>query len=112
MTKFAQALDLEAAAPGGADGHIMPVPRISIQAFCETTDLSQAVVAAGTDRRMAKAHIKAQMGGLAAAVEAYRSSATPNVILVEHNGQGSDLLVGLDALSEVANWSAAASAIT
>ena len=101
MTKFAQALDLEAAAPGGADGHIMPVPRISIQAFCETTDLSQAVVAAGTDRRMAKAHIKAQMGGLAAAVEAYRSSATPNVILVEHNGQGSDLLDGLDALSEV-----------
>jgi pilus assembly protein CpaE len=101
MTKFAQALDLEAAAPGGADGHIMPVPRISIQAFCETVELSQTVVAAGTDRRMAKAHIKAQMGGLAAAVEAYRSSATPNVILVEHNGQGSDLLDGLDALAEV-----------
>ena len=102
MTKFALALDSDSAAPGiSGERHIAPVPRISIQAFCETSDLSQAVQAAGTDRRMAKAHIKAQMGGLAAAVEAYRGSATPNIILIEHNGHGNELLEGLDRLSEV-----------
>jgi pilus assembly protein CpaE len=102
MTKFALALDSDSAAPGiSGEGHIAPVPRISIQAFCETSDLAQAVQAAGTDRRMAKAHIKAQMGGLASAVEAYRSSATPNIILIEHNGHGNELLEGLDRLSEV-----------
>jgi pilus assembly protein CpaE len=91
MTKFALALETESAAPvGNGERHIAPVPRISIQAFCETTELAQAVQAAGADRRMAKAHIKAQMGGLSGAIEAYRSSATPNVIMVEHNGNGND----------------------
>ncbi|HEX5779781.1 MAG TPA: AAA family ATPase [Xanthobacteraceae bacterium] len=102
MTKFALAREAEAAAVGEAgDPHIAPVPRISIQAFCETQDLAHAVQAAAGDRRMAKAHVKAQMGGLAGAVDTYRSSATPNVIMIEHNGQGSDLLAGLDQLSEV-----------
>jgi pilus assembly protein CpaE len=102
MTKFAHAVELESATHGGAaDAHITPVPRISIQAYCESPDLAQAVQAAGADRRMAKAHIKAQMGGLAAAVEAFRNSATPNVIMVEHNGDGNELLEGLDRLSEV-----------
>jgi pilus assembly protein CpaE len=102
MTNFALALDSDSAASGiSGEGHIAPVPRISIQAFCETSDLAQAVQAAGIDRRMAKAHIKAQMGGLAAAVEAYRNSATPNIILIEHNGHGNELLEGLDRLSEV-----------
>jgi pilus assembly protein CpaE len=102
MTKFALALDTESAAPiENGERHIAPVPRISIQAFCETTELAQAVQAAGADRRMAKAHIKAQMGGLSGAVEAYRGSATPNVIMVEHNGNGNDLLEGLDRLAEV-----------
>ena len=32
---------------------------------------------------MAKAHLRVQMGGIAAAVEAYRSSPTPNVIMIE-----------------------------
>ena len=103
MTNFALAPDLDPTAPATATGerHITPVPRISIQAFCETSDLAHAVQAAGSDRRMAKAHIKAQMGGLAAAVESFRGSATPNVIMIEHNGHGNELLEGLDRLAEV-----------
>ena len=38
-------------------------------------ETAAAVQAAGEDRRMAKAHLKIQMGGVAAAVEAYRSVA-------------------------------------
>ena len=58
---------------------IDPVPRVSIQAFCESPDLAATVAAAISDRRMAKAHIKLNMGGAPAAVEAYKSAPTPNV---------------------------------
>src|SRR5256885_2666887 len=47
--------------------HIAPVPRISIQAFCASADTAAAMQAASEDRRMAKAHLKVQMGGIAAA---------------------------------------------
>jgi pilus assembly protein CpaE len=81
--------------------HIAPVPRISIQAFCESAETAAAMNAASEDRRMAKTHLKIQMGGIAAAVEAYRSSATPNVVIIESEGRGDDLLAGLDQLSDV-----------
>jgi pilus assembly protein CpaE len=41
------------------------------------------------------------MGGVAAAAEAYRNSPTPNVILLESDTRGEDILAGLDELSEV-----------
>src|SRR4029078_8051521 len=41
-----------------------------------------------------------QMGGVAAAIEAYRSSPTPNVIVLESEGRGDAILTGLDALAE------------
>ncbi|MBN9001339.1 MAG: CtpF protein, partial [Rhizobiales bacterium] len=78
MIKFAlqaEAADEADAAP--RDDYIAPVPRISIQAFCESADTAAAVQAAAADRRMIKAHLKVQMGGVAAAAEAYRNSPTP-----------------------------------
>ncbi len=56
------------------------MPRISVQAFCESVDAAGAVQGAAEDRRMAKAHVRIQMGGMPAALEAYRASPTPNVI--------------------------------
>ena len=83
------------------DEHIAPAPRISIQAFCESVETAAAVQAAGEDRRMAKAHLKIQMGGMAAASEAYRSSPTPNVIILEFEQRPETVLAGLDSLAEV-----------
>jgi pilus assembly protein CpaE len=80
---------------------IAPAPRISVQAFCETVETAAAIQAAGEDRRLAKAHLRIQMGGLAAAVEAYQSSPTPNVIMLESEGRGEEILTGLDQLAEV-----------
>ncbi len=60
---------------------IEPVPRVSIQAFCELPDIAAIVAAAISDRRMAKAHVKQNMGGAAAALEAYKSAPTPNVVV-------------------------------
>jgi pilus assembly protein CpaE len=88
--------------PSPADGeHIAPAPRVSVQAFCETVETAAAVQAAGEDRRLGKAHLKIQMGGIAAAVEAYRTAATPNVIIIETESRNDDILTGLDTLAEV-----------
>ena len=84
-----------------ADEHIAPAPRVSVQAFCETVETAAAVQAAGEDRRLAKAHVKIQMGGATAAVEAYRSSPTPNVIFIETEQRSDDILARLDQLAEV-----------
>src|SRR2546421_5496665 len=83
-----------------ADEHIAPAPRVSVQAFCETVETAAAVQSAGEDRRLGKAHLKIQMGGMAAAVEAYRSAPTPNVIILETEGRN-DILLGLDQLATV-----------
>jgi pilus assembly protein CpaE len=88
-------------APPTASEHIAPAPRVSVQAFCETVETAAAVQAAGEDRRLAKAHLKIQMGGITAAVEAYSNSPTPNVIVIESESGGEDVLNGLDALAEV-----------
>src|SRR5450631_1724279 len=82
------------------DDHIAPAPRVSVQAFCETVETAAAVQSAGEDRRLGKAHLKIQMGGMPAAVEAYRSAPTPNVIILEADGRG-DVLAGLDQLAGV-----------
>ncbi len=92
--------------PTGVEGsaaaeHIAPAPRISIQAFCETVETAAAIQAAGEDRRLGKAHLKIQMGGITAAVEAYSNAPTPNVIVIESESHNDDLLSGLDSLAEV-----------
>jgi pilus assembly protein CpaE len=84
-----------------ADEHIAPAPRVSVQAFCETVETAAAVQSAGEDRRLVKAHVKIQMGGATAAVEAYRSSPTPNVIFIEMEQRADDILARLDQLAEV-----------
>jgi len=88
-----------AAAAVGHEEHIAPAPRVSVQAFCDTVETAAAIQGAGEDRRLAKAHLRIQMGGVTAAIEAYRSSPTPNVIILESESRGEDVLAGLDELA-------------
>jgi pilus assembly protein CpaE len=81
--------------------HIRPLPRISLQAFCETPEFASSVQAAAADRRMSKVHVKVQMGGAPAAVEAYAEASTPNVIAIESIGNREALLENLDRLAGV-----------
>jgi pilus assembly protein CpaE len=102
MIKHAQQVATQMSANNSdVDTHIAPAPRISVEAFCETLETAAAVQAAGEDRRLARAHVKTQMGGIAAAIEAYRNSPTPNVILIESDSRTDDILKGLDQLAEV-----------
>ena len=82
------------------DDYIAPAPRVSVQAFCETVETAAAVRSAGEDRRLGKAHLTVQMGGMATAIEAYRTVPTPNVIILETEAR-SDILAGLDQLATV-----------
>jgi pilus assembly protein CpaE len=79
---------------------IAPVPRISIQAFCESSDIAQTIHDAIVDRRMEKSHVKVHMGGLPAAIEAYRTAPTPNVIVIESAASREELISNLEGLAE------------
>jgi pilus assembly protein CpaE len=92
----------EATLPSEAQGEqIAPVPRISLQAFCETSELAGIIAEAAEDRRMDKAHVRVQMGGAPAAVESYRTAPTPNVVVLETAGRKGEILGHLDELAEV-----------
>ncbi|MCX7339194.1 MAG: AAA family ATPase [Hyphomicrobiales bacterium] len=80
---------------------IAPVPRITLQAFCESHDVAAAVQSAISDRRMQKALSKVQMGGPVAAVEAFQDNPTPNALILENTGDGTSLIAHLDKLAEV-----------
>jgi pilus assembly protein CpaE len=93
--------DRESSAAPAISPEVRPVPRISIQAFCESPDLVAAIEAAAADRRMARAHVKVQTGGIAAAAEFYQAAATPNLIMVETRLPRERLDAELDRLSQV-----------
>jgi len=85
----------------GDISEIRPIPRITIQAFCETDSVAQTFNMVSKDRRMMKAHVKVNMGGIPAAVEFYQSAPTPNLIIVESMLSGQELTNDLMRLSEV-----------
>ncbi len=89
---------------GGADaGHAQrarPIPRISIQAFCEDAETTEVLQVAAEDRRLSKTHVSIHMGGIGAAVAHYQENPTPNLIVIELSLERSALLTQLDHLSE------------
>ncbi len=99
------AYDSDAETPRPSDASAMadlrPVPRISIQAFCETDAVAKPIERAAEDRRMAKAHVKVHMGGIATAIDFYRSAPTPNLIILETRDEPTKLVAQLTQLAEV-----------
>jgi|SRR5579871_3384421 len=85
----------------GAAPHERPVPRISIHAFCELPETGEALKKASEDRRLSKAQLTVQSGGINGAVEHFRGQVTPNLLVVETQLSGKDALAELDKLAEV-----------
>ena len=77
-----------------------PIPRISIQAFCEQPVTAQVVQAAAADRRLAKAHVNVLMGGIYAAIAHYQENPSPNLVILESMLDRSSMLTALDQLAE------------
>lgn len=87
----------------GAAPHERPVPRISIHAFCEFPDTGAALQRAAADRRLSKANVTVQLGGLQAAIEHYTGQMTPNLLIAETRLQGRAALDEIDRLAEVSD---------
>jgi pilus assembly protein CpaE len=85
----------------GQERLIAPLPRVTIQAFCETATIADLIQAASEDRRMNKVQVKVLMGGAPAALEAFRSAPTPNVIVLEAPREREAVLAALDTLASV-----------
>jgi len=77
------------------------VPRISIHVFCTLSDTAGVAERAAADRRMERATVSIEMGGLQAAVATYQNVATPSLVVVECIDPPSTLLAQLDQLAEV-----------
>jgi len=77
-----------------------PIPRISIQGFCENAATAEIMHIVAEDRRLAKAHISVHMGGIEAAVAHYQQNPTPNLIIVESSLPRDHVLAELDRLAE------------
>ncbi len=80
---------------------IRPVPRISIQVFCDSATTGEVFQKAAEDRRLSKAHMTVQMGGIAGAVEHFEETPTPNLAVVECLDDSETLFRHLAQLSHV-----------
>lgn len=86
---------------GSNESLVALVPRVNIHAFCDNQQTAEVMQAAATDRRMSRAHVTVQLGGIMAAVQVYQSQATPNVLLVESHGSREAILSELGQLAMV-----------
>jgi len=77
------------------------VPRIAIHVFAERQDTLASAERAGQDRRLSRATTQIRVGGVPAAVEAYRHEPTPPLIIVECLDDPQTLLHHVDSLAEV-----------
>ncbi|MBX9925143.1 MAG: AAA family ATPase [Hyphomicrobiaceae bacterium] len=92
--------EVEEAVEGSVNERARPVPRISIQAFCEEQRVANVVQSAAEDRRLSKAHVSIHMGGASAAVAHYQESPTPNLIIIESSLAAREMIAELDQLAE------------
>lgn len=77
------------------------IPRIAIDAFCDSSDFAASVQEMAADRLMARTRLTAYQGGITAAIRHYEQAPTPNLVIVESRSSGSAFLAELDRLAEV-----------
>ena len=78
-----------------------PVPRITIHASCDRPEVADLVAGIIADRRMARAEISVDSGGLDAAITRFASQASPNLLILDTMLQGAQMLHSLDRLAQV-----------
>jgi len=77
------------------------VPRINIGVFCDNQNTAQAMEIASKDRRMSRAHMSVQMGGILQAAQVYKAETTPNLVVVESHGDRAQIMAELLQFAEV-----------
>ena len=89
--------------PAREEGRLteQPVPRITIHAACDRPEIAELVTGMAADRRMARAEITIEAGGIDAAVTRFASQASPNLLILDTLQHGAGMLQCLDRLAEV-----------
>jgi pilus assembly protein CpaE len=80
---------------------VVLVPRIDMHIYCDNQQTGQVLQAAVADRRMSRAHVTVQLGGIPAAAQVYQTQPTPNVLVVESHSSHHQLMAELSKLAEV-----------
>lgn len=83
--------------PEGGD---RPIPAISVRAFIEQTSTRSLLETASSDRRMVRADVEIQEGGLRAATDYLINNVTPNLLIIESSLAAQQMLAEIDALAE------------
>lgn len=78
-----------------------PVPRVTIHAVCDRPEIADMFAGITADRRMARAEISVERGGIEAAIVRFASQASPNLLIIDTVQQGPLMLRSLDRLAEV-----------
>ncbi|MET0181593.1 MAG: AAA family ATPase [Caulobacterales bacterium] len=78
-----------------------PIPRITIHAACDRPDIARLLEGISSDRRMARAEITVEQGGIEAALTRFASMASPNLLIIDTVQQGAQMLQSLDRLAQV-----------
>jgi pilus assembly protein CpaE len=87
-------------APSGDAMADQPVPRIRVRVFYDRVESAGLMEQAAQDRRLAKAEIDLEAGGLDAAVAYCASNASPDLLILDTSAGPSELLTKLDRLAE------------
>jgi pilus assembly protein CpaE len=82
-------------------GGDQPVPRITIGAYCDRPDIATVIEAASKDRRLAKAIVNVQTGGIEGALAHLAAQASPNLLIIDTTAASAPLLRGLDRLAQI-----------
>ncbi len=101
---FGLGAPMPAAAPAIDAGRVVtdqPVPRITIHACCDRADVSDLIAGVAADRRLARADITVEPGGVEAAIQRFATQASPNLLILDSMMPGAALLRSLDRLADV-----------
>lgn len=78
-----------------------PVPRITIHAACDRPEIADIIAGIAADRRMARADLTVEQGGIDGAIARFATQASPNLLIIDTLVQGQAMLHGIDRLAQV-----------
>lgn len=91
---------MQAVESDGLTGSIL-VPHITVHAFCERSATAKIIESASTDRRLSRANLQIEEGGLSRAVQVYEGQSTPDLLIVESSLPAQQMLAEIDRLAEL-----------
>lgn len=92
--------EADVASEGGSSMVTKPVPRITIDVFCDSPDTGAVMARAAEDRRLSKAHMSVHTGGIEASVNHYQDASTANLVIVESRASAEELFAQLGGLAD------------